>query len=319
MKPGKKIVALIGVLLFAVILASVDLSKVIAILFGISLPLYFFSMLVLCIMVIFKGLKWKLVLKSQGKELPLEEATRIYLIGLFISNITPGKIGDFAKSFYLKDRVGLTTGIASIILDRLMDVGILVGFAAVASISFIYLYNVTVIPISIVLLLSLAFALAVIFLFREKYVKMLLRPVFKLVVPERHRTGISVGFSEVFASVKSIRARPLIFFFSLALGCVIWLLSALFLYLLSTALSIGVPIGVILLAFPLMSLADLLPISFSGIGTREAVLIFIFSLFSISPESAVALSTLVFFSGYVPVSFIGMLLFASRPISLDFG
>jgi hypothetical protein len=49
----------------------------------------------------------------------------------------------------------------------------------------------------------------------------------------------------------------------------------------------------------------MLPISFSGIGTRDAALILFLSFLSIGKEYAISLSLLVFVLGYVSIGIVG--------------
>ena len=49
---------------------------------------------------------------------------------------------------------------------------------------------------------------------------------------------------------------------------------------------------------PLITLLDALPISFSGLGTRDAAMIFLFSLMSLSAEAAVSFSLLILVFNY---------------------
>tara|TARA_Y100000310_G_scaffold250097_1_gene256243 strand:+ start:155 stop:397 length:243 start_codon:yes stop_codon:yes gene_type:complete len=70
------------------------------------------------------------------------------------------------------------------------------------------------------------------------------------------------------------------------------------------------------LVYPLLALSDIIPISVSGLGTREAIAVFLFSLLALSAEQAVAFSLLLFLTGYLLVAFVGYLFFISEPIEL---
>jgi hypothetical protein len=54
------------------------------------------------------------------------EALRIYLVGAFVGTATPGRVGDIVKAYYVRGRKptgGLTSGIATVVYDRLLDLG----------------------------------------------------------------------------------------------------------------------------------------------------------------------------------------------------
>ena len=95
------------------------------------------------------------------------------------------------------------------------------------------------------------------------------------------------------------------FISSVSIGILSWIPPFIYGYLL--ALSIGIDTGVLffVLIIPVLSLLDLLPISISGIGTRDVALIFLFGLKGISPEQAVAFSLLYLFMSYWLIALIG--------------
>ena len=69
-------------------------------------------------------------------------------------------------------------------------------------------------------------------------------------------------------------------------------------------------------AFSLMSIVLLLPISIAGFGSREASLIFLLSLYGISPEVAISFSILQFFVFYVGGSIVGGIFLLLSPLPL---
>ena len=76
------------------------------------------------------------------------------------------------------------------------------------------------------------------------------------------------------------------------------------------ALSLGLPLKVLYFfaLMPLAFIAELLPISVMGLGVREYSFILLFKFADLPPESAVALSLLVFAFGFLPPAIIGYLL-----------
>ena len=70
---------------------------------------------------------------------------------------------------------------------------------------------------------------------------------------------------------------------------------------------------------PLLGLLDLLPISISGIGTRDVTLIFFFGLQAVSAEQAVAFSLLYLFTSYWLIALLGAVVYLRYPIHLPEG
>ncbi|GAH09297.1 unnamed protein product, partial [marine sediment metagenome] len=61
-------------------------------------------------------------------------------------------------------------------------------------------------------------------------------------------------------------------------------------YILGLSLDIEIPYLVFLMLYAIANIVAFIPITFAGLGTREATLIFLFSFFGVSPEKAVVIS-----------------------------
>jgi hypothetical protein len=106
------------------------------------------------------------------------------------------------------------------------------------------------------------------------------------------------------------------FFTSIFCGLLSWIPPFIYGYLL--ALSIGIDAGILffVLVIPVISLLDLIPISISGIGTRDMALIFLFGLKNISAEQAVAFSLVYLFMSYWLIALIGAGIYLKYPIKI---
>jgi uncharacterized protein (TIRG00374 family) len=87
-------------------------------------------------------------------------------------------------------------------------------------------------------------------------------------------------------------------------------------YLLGLALSIRVGYVPIAYAIALGSLITLVPISISGLGTREAVITAYLAIVGVSPEASISFSLLVFFTFYIVGGFFGAIAWWLKPISI---
>jgi uncharacterized protein (TIRG00374 family) len=70
-----------------------------------------------------KSLRWWVLLKQYGVDIPFFSSFSIYLAGMFLGLVTPGRIGDFSKAFYLKTyhNLILFRGLLISVIDRLLD------------------------------------------------------------------------------------------------------------------------------------------------------------------------------------------------------
>src|SRR4051812_17764032 len=75
--------------------------------------------------------RWRVLLNASGVPVSVGVAVRQYFIGIFLNNFFPSTVGgDMAKVFYLGRQHGYRPVAASIVLDRLLSIGLLAVFAA---------------------------------------------------------------------------------------------------------------------------------------------------------------------------------------------
>ncbi len=81
-----------------------------------------------------KSYRWHSLNRSFGIKTSWKTALVFYLSAGFLSVVTPGRLGEFAKIFFLKRKYGIDTAAAtsSVILDRVWDVLILSLFASLS-------------------------------------------------------------------------------------------------------------------------------------------------------------------------------------------
>ncbi|MDO8537782.1 MAG: flippase-like domain-containing protein [archaeon] len=101
---AKRWFILIGLIIFAVLLLSVDLNKVLSHLLEANLFFVLLAILTVFIVTIVKGIKWKLIINAQNLNFSLIDCIKVFCIGFVLGIITPGRIGDFSRAAYLKKK-----------------------------------------------------------------------------------------------------------------------------------------------------------------------------------------------------------------------
>ena len=235
-----------------------------------------------------------------------------WLAGFFIGFITPGRVGDITRSYYLKDRLSLGKSITTVVVDRAMDILILLLIAVINIFAFFVVFTGRsfVAPILAVLVIFVALAFAAT---RKSLVKSLLKPLFTRFVPEKYKSNLSGLFSEFYAGLDGIMRSRKRLAASFVLSILYWLVSIFQYLVFATALGISVSYGFLLMAMPVVILLDMLPVSFSGLGTREAALIYFLSLVAVGAELALSYSLVLFFFNYVLLAAGGLLFWVLRP------
>jgi uncharacterized protein (TIRG00374 family) len=81
-------------------------------------------------------------------------------------------------------------------------------------------------------------------------------------------------------------------------------------------LAIDVSSGFVALMMPIVTLVEIIPISVSGIGTREAAVIFFFSAVGIGSAEAVAFSIMYLIAGTYLTALVGFAAWLANPAKL---
>ena len=316
----KKWLAIIGIVLLAFILWNLDVGKIGSILLGISVPLFVAGIVLDLTSALLKAKKWQLLVNVEGRVLSFVKAVEYFLIGFFLSVLTPGRVGDLARALYLKRETNSLGGaLSTVIIDRLIDVVMLFALGFVAIVSFTAIFGKEIIPLELLALGAIALVVVGLVMLKRNFIRMFLKPFFNIFVPEKFKGALKMTFDEFYSFFGKLRARPGRVGAASGIGLVTWIMAFASSYFFILALGINIPFYFVALIVPIVMLLDLLPITISGFGTREAALIFLFGLYGIAAEEAVAFSLVFVLSGYWIVAVLGGLLFMKNSISLDFG
>ncbi len=272
----RHILQLTGLILFVFILTKVDLATIFSQLKNLNPALFLMAIPLILPATLLRTVRWQIFLKSQNIHLPLKESFFIYLYAIFWGSVTPAKSGEFSKILYLKEKgYSYKEGFANTLMDRLFDVfSILVlGYSSLLFFDNFFqkeIYFLSIALIVVVIILILIF-------FQKNLFKKLLK---------------KIKLDDFFTTLKStINLRS--FFWATLLSIGAWTIYFFQVYLLGLSINLNTSFILISLAVSISSLLNLLPITISGIGTRDLVFILILGNISTTKESAIALSSLV--------------------------
>ncbi|SEM20878.1 conserved hypothetical protein [Aquimarina amphilecti] len=289
----------LGLILFAYLIHRIGWEQTLVSVNKISFINICVAILILWIAFYLKSLRWRIISNSYGIPLVGYKAFKIFFIGLFLANITPGKLGDFGRLLYIKDHLpSQKIGWSSLIMDRLFDLFCLLFFSFLALIYYQINFRVLKYPTEYKGLIwwSLILIVFVLVLFKFNHqIRKVIKPW--VLAFNSHNLGF----------LRSLQ--------SLMITCIsMVLIYGVFNYI---AWSMGVEIdhvGLFLGTF-ILGILTLLPITVLGIGVRETSLIVIFKLYNLPAEDAIALSLIIFLLQLI--SFIpGAIWFYLSPINL---
>ncbi|MGO9115721.1 MAG: lysylphosphatidylglycerol synthase transmembrane domain-containing protein [Thermoguttaceae bacterium] len=209
-----------------------------------------------------KGFRWQEILRAVGFEFSYGESMGVYAAGSLAGAVTPGKVGDLAKAPLLAARgVPWTAGVAASLLDRVFD-AILVFVVGLASmLALPALPGRGIIAIAAVVAIGLTVAAALVFQ----------RLFAKVLRTTSIRWWLIMGLTTVAALAPYFGSA---YFCSQALGLSLGLVDV----------TAGASVAAVL---------ALLPVTVSGIGTRDAAFVVIFASRGVDAEHAMALSGLI--------------------------
>lgn len=217
-------------------------------------------------------LRWRGVLRStENLQLPYFSALRAVLMANVLNSFLPSHGGDGAKALYLRKHGGVVMGVGTVILERAVDFTILgllgvVGYFNSGAIWGLYVGALLVIGMAAVFSIALLFPCHVL----------------KALPRMRHMLeSVQTVFRRWVRSPASILQ-------TLAGSILTWSLASLTVCFLSSAFQTGIPWGYTYSVFPLAILAGLVPITVSGVGTRDAAFVFL-----LAPHASLESVTLV--------------------------
>ena len=308
-----RLLPLIGILIFIYLLTTIDIGKAVSLILAASPVFLLIAVLITLFDVLVKAYKWKLIFNSYNISVPYIRFLKSWLIGLSFSLVTPGKIGDFVKAFYLKDKAPLGKGLTTVMADRIIDLLTLFILAVIGlSIFSIFYAQSSILLISTIALFAL-FILAIVLFARKKTATYILHPFYLRLLPERYKSRVQSVFSDFYSGISLILGRKKTIAAVIALTFIVWLGSILSIYYMALSLGIEIPLSFLIIVFPAITLLEALPISFSGLGTRDATLIFFFGYLSLSPEIAVSTSFLYLLVSYI-FGLLGLVFWWKDPI-----
>lgn len=275
----KLLLRLIGpAIFFFIIYYYVDFSEFKGIVSILKWPYFFMSLVLVPPLILLRSNRWKNILEKYEIRYSQWKCFRVYFIEM-VAVMVVATIGTFAKVFYLqRDGYGLARPMITIMVDKYYDYILPLIFGLI-SIFLVWTNFGSGIGLFIfVSLTCLAFfpARKTVLLLSPRMLPKNLNAFFvkKGLDIQDHQTQIydTLNFKTYLYSVSA---------FAIYFLCI---------YCLNVGLRIELGFFQIVLIMTITSLIAMIPISFLGIGTRDAGLLAVFKWFGHTPEQAIALS-----------------------------
>lgn len=293
---------LIGIILFIVVLCSIDIPEVIRVLHDANWILVGLAMSLQMATVFLKSIRWHVLLRALNTHYPLWRGFALYAISGYMGVVTPARLGEFWKAIRLKQEVGvpLSRGVLATIVDRGIDfyfyfcigtlcaaqVGLLVKLPLIG---WIVLFGVVGIPL---LLLQGGSR----------------RRIASVLIPGRVLRQLGIDLKEAIDNFdrdcRRLVSFSLLSVIAITLVTTFILLIQFWLMLQSLRIEVSFLIGAMIIS--LLKFVGNIPVSIFGLGTRDLSLIFIFHMLDLPTYKAVGVSALVLVVNHIGISILGI-------------
>ena len=306
------LIRLLGVGLLIVLLARLDLARVWDVLRTADLKLVVLAIAGVIPLIWIKTVRWQGILRAQSIRVALWPALLAYFGSLFIGFLTPGRLGEFIKAVHINRDYGvsLAQAFSSVLADRLFDLYALLAVGSAALLTLALADREVIVLIGLVLLLT---GPLVLFLNDASF------GWFQCVGQRFGALGRRLFAAEgQLVDLRTGLRRLTVKWLLLAVVLTVLAYGVFFgqCYVLARALNLKIGFGSVVFAVALGSLITLVPVSISGLGTREAAMIAYLDTVGVDAEAALSFSLLVFVTFYVAGGLIGLLAWWIKPVPL---
>ncbi len=294
----------VGFLILFYILVTIDFGALKTALQNANIGYVFAALCLTPLHFFMKSSRWRALVQIFHLSQKSYEAWRIYMLGTYIGLVTPGRVGEFSKVYFLKKAsvseyhsYGKLS--VSVVADRLFDIASIISVAGIASVVFFpqFLYQI----------LGVVFFILVAGICLTMCGNAAMRRVFhrmaSMLFPAKNRRNLSMEIGDFFSGFRELRGNNILkpLFFNLVAYTIFYFQ----IYYLALAFHAPLPFLYLFGAFSVAMIAALLPISFAGFGTREAALVFFFTQAGQSSELAIGFSLVYVAVILIPAAAIG--------------
>jgi uncharacterized protein (TIRG00374 family) len=291
---------LISLLFLYFSLRGIDFHRLLITLKSADIRFAFLPLLCILLCLVLCSHRWS---KVVGNGVRFRDTFIAVLIGLFINNVLPARIGEIARGYVLTKRRGIsfTYAVTTVFVDRFFDlVGLLI-------ITFIFLPEDSLpksIAQGIYMLLGLFIVCTtlLIVLSREGVAEKIAGRLARVNKPFIAR--FSKRILEVQQNLRRI-SSPFNLVYFIAIAVTTWLLMSTALYF--VMLTLGVKIAFVKVPFvcALLNMGLVIPSSPGYIGVYQFMLVYLLSIFNVPKTEAFAVSLVFQASWYIPYNIFG--------------
>ena len=299
-KKTKILLQLLGPVIFVYILFQIDYQLFFDKASQINWFFLLATILSMLVVITVRSWRWQSILSALEIKISKKESISLYWLGAFVGVVTPGRLGELIKVYFLKNK-GYSSfrSFFSVILDRLIDVLTFLVFGLLIFFFFTKEIGVYILILGIGVLLAVIFILFLVD--QRSFIHKIFAKIIKKIFAVNFKDYSRFTFSKFWQGIKEIKKKEITSFTSYFL--VAWLFYFLARYLMALSLGLDLSFIEVSIISVLIAIITVLPISIAGLGTREAIVIYLFMLFNLDKETALLFSILIFVTDLIAISF----------------
>lgn len=243
-----------------------------------AIALYTFDMVI-------RAFRWKVILEGNDIHISIWDSFLAYNLGNSLNIIIPAKMGDIARSYYLKKKFTLpySRTLPATFLDRVFDV---LGVYAV--LLFCGIYIITRTKLSTWLYYTFAGGIAALIVTVAAMEILFNRKDIIERINNRKLKSLMYSLLEAFSGSFKDKGN---FVLLLACSVIIWLCEGVFSYLIFISMGQYMNPIIVIFATMIAVLTKVIPITPGGIGVFEGTMVLILSLFGLDAKTGAVVST----------------------------
>ena len=225
------------------------------------------------------------LLMPPDRKMGFIEANRLNMMASVLNMVLPSKMGDIAKAAFMSDKGQLSRPLALslVIFEKACDMASLFFWCALG---LLFIIPSSPLPASMAFVgITAGFAFILLLIGSRRFAGALFAVLIRL-SPKRIG-GIVGSFSASWAEMHGYfwnKKRGIARIVSISV--IIWFFHLVQIWMFTSALGTNTPFGPTIALAPLAILAGLLPLTFAGVGTRDAALVVLFAPYMAAADAA---------------------------------
>ncbi|MCX5812505.1 MAG: lysylphosphatidylglycerol synthase transmembrane domain-containing protein [Proteobacteria bacterium] len=302
---------IVSILLLYLSLKDIKFNEIIEILKKADLKLIFIPTLFIFISAALSAFKWSNI---AGKDVRFQDTFIALIIGLFVNNVLPARIGEIVKGYVLSRKTGIsfTFGLSTVLIDRFFDL------AGLLLIVFIFFPKQSLPPkvsqsLFILVIVLIVFMATMIIMSREKFTDTTVNILGKVKKP--FLLKFAHRLIEIGGNIRRINS-PLNIIFYVAISFLQWLCMSTALYFATLTLNVSVKFIYIPFICALLNMGLTIPSSPGYVGVYQFLLVYILSIFNVPKQEGFAVSIMFHASWYIPYNILGFIFLLKEHIKI---